>query len=88
MTNALTTIQAETLGVLSRLLEPGTHAALIDFPNHKNHGDHLIFLGECNYLDRLGVTVDYIADPTRYDPFDLEHRLPEGPILLHGRQFR
>ncbi|WP_279367318.1 polysaccharide pyruvyl transferase family protein [Microbacterium testaceum] len=81
---ALAAIQAQTLSVLAELLEPGTRVALVDYPNHENAGDHLILLGQMKYLRELGVTVDYFGDITRYDKSDLDHFVPEGPILIQG----
>jgi pyruvyl transferase EpsO len=77
-------IQDETLHVLSDLLVRGQHVALVDFPNHENSGDALIFLGQLRYLERLGVHVGYIADGSRYNPNDLRTLVPNGPILIQG----
>lgn len=81
---ALEQIQNETLTILSGLLVRGQHVALVDFPNHENSGDSLIFLGQLKYLEKLGVQVDYIADASRYSPSDLQARVPNGPILIQG----
>jgi len=81
---ALEQIQDETMTVLSTLLVRGQRVALVDFPNHENSGDALIFLGQLRYLDRLGVHVDYIADGSRYSPADLRALVPHGPILIQG----
>lgn len=80
----LTDIQDETLKILSRHIRPGERAALVDFPNHANSGDSLIYLGELEYLSRLGVGLDYVADASRYSVEELRRRVPEGPILIHG----
>ncbi len=77
-------IQDETLHVLSELLVRGQRVALVDFPNHENSGDALIFLGQLRYLERLGVQVGYIADGSRYSPDDLRSLVPDGPILIQG----
>ncbi|QDG90687.1 polysaccharide pyruvyl transferase family protein [Pseudarthrobacter sp. NIBRBAC000502770] len=81
---ALEQIQDETLTILSGLLVRGQHVALVDFPNHENSGDALIFLGQMRYLDKLGVHVDYIADGSRYNPEHLRALVPNGPILIQG----
>lgn len=83
-TGALERIQHETLSVLTGLLKPGQRVALVDFPNHENAGDSLIFLGQLKYLKKMGVHVDYIADGSRYSPRDLAARVPSGPILIQG----
>ncbi|MEA9987212.1 polysaccharide pyruvyl transferase family protein [Subtercola sp. RTI3] len=73
------------MAILGGLLQRGDCVALVDFPNHKNSGDHLIFLGTLAYLKRMGIRVEYIADATRYNKSDLDGRLSErGPILLQG----
>ncbi|MCD2158325.1 polysaccharide pyruvyl transferase, partial [Rhodococcus cerastii] len=66
-TTAIEKIQADTLTVLRALFEPGQSVALLDFPDHFNAGDHLIWLGQLKYLEQLGVQVSYTADPLRYD---------------------
>jgi exopolysaccharide biosynthesis predicted pyruvyltransferase EpsI len=81
---ALDQIQDDTLTILSGLLARGQRVALVDFPNHENSGDSLIFLGQLAYLRRLGVHVDYIADASRYSPSDLRALVPNGPILIQG----
>ena len=58
--------------------------ALLDFPAHPNAGDHLIYLGQQQYLRRLGYQVGYLADTLRYRPEELRRRVPHGPILLQG----
>jgi exopolysaccharide biosynthesis predicted pyruvyltransferase EpsI len=84
MTGALDEIQDETMTVLSKLLVPGQAVALVDFPNHENSGDSLIYLGELRYLERLGVSLNYVADQSRYNPEHLRRMVPHGPILIHG----
>lgn len=81
---ALVQIQNETLTVLSEILQSGQSVALVDFPNHENAGDSLIYLGELAYLKRLGVRVGYVADHSRYNADHLRKIVPVGPILLHG----
>ncbi|MCQ1951084.1 polysaccharide pyruvyl transferase family protein [Arthrobacter sp. zg-Y859] len=77
-------IQDTTLNILSTYLRPGERVALVDFPNHGNSGDSLIYLGELMYLSRLGVHLDYVADASRYTVDDLRRRVPVGPILING----
>lgn len=83
-TPELDAVQDTTMAVLSKLLKRGTQVALVDFPNHVNAGDSLIFLGELAYLKRLGVDVGYLVDKGRYRPDVLARLVPAGPILLHG----
>lgn len=83
-TDAIDAIQADTLKVLGTLFQTGQRVALLDFPDHFNAGDHLIWLGELQYFERLGVRVDYTADQARYDPDLLRDLVPDGPIALSG----
>ncbi|MDT2007293.1 hypothetical protein FXW78_27275 [Rhodococcus opacus] len=84
MKSALATIRSDTLRTLSALLPSGTKVALVDFPNHQNAGDSLIWTGTRKYLRELDVEVDYVADMSRYAPEHLAERLPSGPILIQG----
>ena len=66
------------------LLPPGTHCALVGYPDHWNVGDAAIWWGTRRLLDAVGVQVDYACDPWSYDPAALRAALPEGPILILG----
>ncbi|HEY4265059.1 MAG TPA: polysaccharide pyruvyl transferase family protein, partial [Micropepsaceae bacterium] len=59
-------------------------AALIDFPDSTNCGDHAIWLGEKVLLSRLGVPIAYECSPQTYDREALAARIGSGPILLQG----
>ncbi|MBJ7480335.1 polysaccharide pyruvyl transferase family protein [Rhodococcus sp. (in: high G+C Gram-positive bacteria)] len=83
-TTAIDKIQADTLAALRTLFEPGQSVALLDFPDHFNAGDHLIWLGQLKYLKQLGLQINYTADPLRYDAELLRDLVPDGPILLTG----
>ena len=80
----LETLRNETAGILSSLLPRGTQVALLDVPSHRNFGDHLLHLGQLEYLRRIGVKVK--LEGTEYvainKPMSVLH--PEGPILLSG----
>jgi len=66
------------LGQLSR-------CALINYPNHINIGDHLIWLGNLLYLrEVLQVEIGYTASSTTFDANEMEQRVGKVPILLHG----
>ncbi|WP_237739402.1 polysaccharide pyruvyl transferase family protein [Microbacterium yannicii] len=82
--SGLRSIQDTTMRILAEEIPPGTRVALVDFPNHQNAGDSLIWLGTRKYLQQLGVVVDYIADMSRYDPALLREAVPDGPILIQG----
>ncbi|MGP9615404.1 polysaccharide pyruvyl transferase family protein [Arthrobacter sp. AOP36-A1-22] len=81
---SIAAIQAETLNVLSGLVHCGEHLALVDFPLHQNSGDSLIYLGQLEYLRKIGAEVRYVADQTRYSPSQLRRAVPTGPILIQG----
>jgi exopolysaccharide biosynthesis predicted pyruvyltransferase EpsI len=77
-------IQTKTQEILSKALSSHNKVALVDFPNHHNAGDSLIYLGEQEYLRRLGVTIGYVSDVARYDAAQLRRQVPHGPILIQG----
>lgn len=77
-------LQGETIAILRELLAPYRRVALVDFPSHRNAGDSLIYLGERQYLRKLGIKVSYVCDEARYSARKLRKRHPDGPILLHG----
>jgi pyruvyl transferase EpsO len=83
-TQVLESLQDESLQRLTEALGDARRVALVDFPSHQNAGDSLIWLGETNYLRRLGVSIDFIGDWLRCSPRGLRRRCPEGPILLSG----
>jgi exopolysaccharide biosynthesis predicted pyruvyltransferase EpsI len=58
--------------------------ALLDFPNHNNFGDTLIWQGTRNYLAELGADVAYTTDMFRFDASQMAKSAPRGPILMHG----
>ncbi|ETA04619.1 polysaccharide pyruvyl transferase [Gordonia alkanivorans CGMCC 6845] len=66
------------------MISPGSGVALLDFPNHANAGDLLIYRGELAYLDQLGCGVRYLAVFNTYDKAVMDRQVPDGPILLHG----
>ncbi len=59
--------------------------ALLDYPNHPNIGDHLIWLGEILYLtDILKTKINYVSNIQDFSPELLDKRVGKSPILLHG----
>lgn len=82
---AIGELRAQTRAVLRNHLPPGTPVALLDFPNHQNAGDSLIWLGERGYVRDLGLDARYLASAATYDGRALRTHLPAGgSILLHG----
>lgn len=69
------------------LEEIGTfeRCALLDYPNHLNIGDHLIWLGEVFYLTEILKTqIGYVASVLDFSPAVMEKQIGKAPILLHG----
>jgi exopolysaccharide biosynthesis predicted pyruvyltransferase EpsI len=77
-------IREETLAVLRTHASPGDRVAHLDFPNHYNAGDSLIYAGEVEYLKRLNVHVDYVSDPFTHNDALLEERIGDGTLFLQG----
>lgn len=69
---------------LQPLLPPGSHCALLDFPNYANVGDNAIWLGELAYLRRAEVEIVYRSDQVAYSREQLGARIGDGTILLSG----
>lgn len=82
--SALDSIRNETRTVLKRHVAPGERVALLDFPLHHNAGDSLIWVGQTNYLDELGVKLRYVSDLFTHSDEMLRDRLGSSTILLHG----
>lgn len=59
--------------------------ALIDFPNHANVGDSMIWLGEQNFLQHHGFSDGvYYCEADTYCREDLADAVGAGTIFLHG----
>jgi len=70
---------------LSGSLAPGQKAALLDFPNHFNVGDNMIWLGEIRLLSELGVDLAARADYRTYNPDVIKDKIgSRGVVLIHG----
>jgi pyruvyl transferase EpsO len=75
--------------LLKQALAPLGHprqCALLNYPNHVNIGDHLIWAGTVDYLQRVSQTrIAYAADLDSFSGRSLNLALsPSDPILLHG----
>lgn len=71
---------------LDRLLPVGSEVVLLDYPSHRNIGDHLIWLGQTAYLShRDDISVHYLSDRFAYSHGSLARSLPaQGVVLLSG----
>ena len=59
--------------------------ALLDYPNHPNIGDHLIWLGEILYLtDVLKTKINYVTSLEDFSPEVMDKQVGKAPIILHG----
>jgi pyruvyl transferase EpsO len=66
-------------------LESYPRCALLDYPDHLNIGDHLIWLGSVLYLtDILKTKIDYAASMREFSGTEMEQRVGKAPIFLHG----
>jgi pyruvyl transferase EpsO len=63
----------------------GAPFAIVDFPNIRNVGDSAIWLGEIAYLTRRhGVKPAYVSEMYDFSEEELNARVPEGPVFIHG----
>ncbi|MEQ8381117.1 MAG: polysaccharide pyruvyl transferase family protein [Coleofasciculus sp. A1-SPW-01] len=79
---------AQIKGILHQALgnlEKFDNCALLDYPNHLNIGDEMIWLGELFYLiDCLKTQIDYVASADSFSAKVMENKVGKAPILLHG----
>lgn len=81
---SLQEIRSQTLDILRKALGDADSVAYLDFPNHFNAGDLLIYRGSARYFEMLNVSVDYMCATHTYEPETLAARVPTGPLVLHG----
>jgi exopolysaccharide biosynthesis predicted pyruvyltransferase EpsI len=80
----LAALRQQLLEALSALPEAPC-CALVHYPSHSNVGDHLIWLGEVQVLDRLGrLPVAYASDQGSFSGREMGRRIGSGPVLMHG----
>ena len=58
--------------------------ALVDFPRHRNAGDHAIWLGVTTYLRAADIPVDYVTDRDVRSLSRLKRRFGRGTVLING----
>jgi exopolysaccharide biosynthesis predicted pyruvyltransferase EpsI len=59
--------------------------ALLNYPNHINLGDHLIWLGNLFYLASIAKSqIGYVASTPTFDDEEMHKAVGKAPILLHG----
>ncbi len=77
-------IRRETKEILNRALGGYREVLLIGYPSYKNPGDALIWLGTEQYLNEIGVKINYRTDIGRFDQRYIDDKFPGIPILLTG----
>lgn len=71
--------------VLTPLVPRDGRLALLDFPDHGNVGDSLIWLGTVEYFRRRhGLRPRYVCTYSDFRADEMARALPDGPIFLHG----
>jgi len=70
-------------GAVGAWLGGAREVVLLDYPDHDNVGDSLIWVGLRDSLDRLGVTVA-LAAAQEHTAVDHVRRLTGVPVLFHG----
>ena len=59
--------------------------ALLDYPDHINIGDHLLWLGTILYLtDFLGTKINYVSSIKDFSEEKMERNIGNAPIFFHG----
>lgn len=77
-------LQDELTRQVAPLIPRDRRVALIDFPNHGNVGDVLIWLGQRRWLRDHDYDVAYVCDQRSYSPHTLRKRIGRGTVLIHG----
>jgi exopolysaccharide biosynthesis predicted pyruvyltransferase EpsI len=73
----------QTLSVSS--LSNYSRCALLDYPDHPNIGDHLIWLGTVHYLtDVLKIEIGYASSFNNFSSVEMENQVGNAPIFFHG----
>ena len=84
-TELIAILQDKIISIVEPLLKDTEDVALLDYPNHPNVGDCLIWLGEQVLLKRLGKKICYICDYRNFNEAALRASLkPNSGILIHG----
>ncbi len=78
-------LQNQARMVLDALIPDNAHIILLDYPNHPNVGDSLIWLGEITYLKNRGLTPSYVSDFKNYNLATVKKIInKQSIILMHG----
>lgn len=77
-------LRARSREALGEVIGHSVDVALLDAPNQRNVGDSLIWAGEIEYFEELGLRLRYVADLWTYVARDLRKAMPTGVVLIHG----
>lgn len=69
---------------LAAALRGHRSCALLDYPDHLNVGDHLIWLSTISVLLRNQITPSYCASLLNFSSDEMERHAGSAPILLQG----
>ncbi|MGM3306826.1 polysaccharide pyruvyl transferase family protein [Anabaena sp. WFMT] len=85
MTNTTPQSIKEELHKALGQLDSFESCALLNYPDHLNLGDHLIWLGTVIYLtDVLKTKIKYASSIADFSPTVMAEKIGKAPILLHG----
>src|SRR5258708_35184887 len=59
-------------------------AALVDFPDSANCGEHAVWLGQKRLLSELGIPIAYESSAQSYDRDAMASRIGTGTIFMQG----
>lgn len=77
-------LETQLLEALSKI-ESFEKCALLDYPDHLNSGDHLIWLGTCFYLiEKRKAQISYTSSLVDFDQEKLKEKNGTAPIFLQG----
>ncbi len=77
-------LETQLLEALSKI-ESFQKCALLDYPDHLNSGDHLIWLGTCFYLvETRKAEITYTSSLVDFNQQELKEKNGNAPIFLQG----
>lgn len=77
-------LETQLLEALSKI-ESFQQCALLDYPDHLNSGDHLIWLGTCFYLiETRKARITYTCSLVDFNQSELKEKNGNAPIFLQG----
>lgn len=83
----LKVVRQRAAETLDNLIDRSSQVVLLDFPNHGNIGDSLIWLGMLEYLKLRQVRVAHAADYGTYSTPEVRRHVEKGATVLPGLHF-